>query len=137
MDGRTLAHADAFELVVGIKASVRESVKHRSLLGKSRLTRGVGGEAARVKILRKEYGLIRSVNRSPVGDTTLEGAPGRFIEPARMLALKISKQGNGLQSRFGLEQLNSSCRWRVEPHRMKQAKPLLNRRILIVAEREN
>ena len=64
-----------------------------------------GGEAARVMVLRKEHRFVRSVNRSPIGDTTLEGAPGRFIKLARMLALEITKKRDGLQSRLGLEQL--------------------------------
>jgi len=99
---------DGFDIAVSqhaVKKRVLESCSgdpHPEFVADGEVT---GGEAARVMVLRKEHRFVRSVNRSPIGDTTLEGAPGRFIKLARMLALEITKKRDGLQSRLGLEQL--------------------------------
>jgi len=104
--GETKRHG--FNVAVGqhaVKERVFESRSgdlHTEFVADGEVARG---EASGVMILGKEYGLVRSVNRSPVGNTTLEGTASGFVKLARMLALELSKKGDGFEPWFGLEQL--------------------------------
>jgi hypothetical protein len=64
-----------------------------------------GGELAGMMILREEDGLVRTVNRSPVGNPPLEGPPSRVFEQARVPPLQIIEERLGFEPWFGLEDL--------------------------------
>jgi len=97
-----------FEVAVrqhAVKEGVLESHSgdlHPEIVADGEIARG---KTAGVVILRKEHGFVRSVDRSPIGDPSLERSACRVLEFAGILSLQIVKKGLCLQSRFGLEHL--------------------------------
>ncbi len=70
----------------------RSGDRHTEFVANGEIARG---ETSGVMILGKEHERVRSVDRSPVSDTPLEGTAGRILELADLLLLEVTKKSDG------------------------------------------